>query len=356
MKKKQFPVFYICLIVFVVLTVIATQIGKSYLKDILTEYEDSQYKYVAEDFFESNFNNSNGETLATLFESQIPRFETKENFAKYLSKITDGQPFSLQLTTSGLNEEKLYNVICGDVKFATFTLEKASEKSEHGFDLFRPSTPVFNEKLFNSFSIEIPIGYTLKLNGNIVDDSYCLGDRIPTKSHEFMPEGIEGITYTTYTFDELCIEPSFEVFSKEEKPCVISVKDNGVYFADIVYNEELANEFSEYVIEATKAYACYMQKDAYFGKVSKYLDSSSQLYTNLKTSPNWMVIDHQGYDFEDAVAGEFYEYGEGVFSCRVTLVHVLKYPRLEDFRDTIDMTWYLREVNGKYLIYNSYTN
>jgi len=356
MTKKRIPIFYICIIALIIITVIATQFGKNYLKDVLAEYEDSQYKYVAQDFFESNFVSGNGETLATLFESQIPRFETEENFAKYLSEITNDKEFLLQLTTVGLGEEKIYNVICDGVKFATFSLEKSAEKSEHGFDLFRPSTPIFNEKLLNSYSIEIPVGYSLKINGILLDDSYSLGDKIPTASQEFMPEGIEGITYTTYTVDNLCYEPEFEVFSPKNEPSPINKDANGVVRAGIVFSKELEEEFSDYVIEATKAYACYMQKDAYFGKVSKYLDPSSQLYTNLRTSPNWMVIDHQSYDFEDAKAFEFCDYGNSVFSCRVSIVHVLKYRGLEDFRDHIDITWYLRNVNGKYLIYNSYTN
>lgn len=356
MKKRTFPIFYIFIIILIVITVIGTQIGKSYLKDILSEYEDSQYKYVAEDFFDSNFANGNGETLAELFESQIPRFETKESFGRYLSEITEGKDFKLQLTTMGLGEEKLYNIICGDVKFATFSLEKTSEKSEHGFDLFRPSNAKFNEKLLNTYSIEIPDNYSLKINGNEVDASYTVGDRIPTASQDFMPEGVVGIMYTTYSFDNLCIEPTFEVVSNNGQICEVAKVANNHYKANIAYNDTLAAEFSDYVIDATKAYACYMQKDANFGKLAKFLDTSSQLYTNLRTSPNWMVIDHQSYDFEDAVASEFVEYDDGVFSCRVTIVHVLKYRGLEDFRDKIDITWYLRNVNGKYLIYNSYTN
>ncbi len=355
MRRKSFSAFYAILIGIIILTVILTHIGKAYLKDILVEYEDSQYKYVAQDFFDNNFTFGNGETLATLFESQIPKLETKESFARYLSEITDDKSFSLQLTTIGLGEEKVYNVLCDNVKFATFKLEKSSEKSEHGFDLFRPSSPSFNENLFESYSIEIPIGYTLKVNGFDIDNSYCLGDEIITTSHDFMPDGVNGITYTTYVFDKLCSNPVFEVSSAEGVICE-TTEENGIFRADVAYSKELENKFSEYVIEATKAYACYMQKDANFGKVSKYLDTTSQLYTNLRTSPNWMVIDHQSYGFENEKAYEFYDYGNGVFSCRVTLVHVLKYPKLDDFKDTIDITWYLREVNGKYLIYNSYTN
>ncbi len=354
--KKKFSAFYAVLIVIVILTVIATEVGKVYLKDLLVDYEDSQYKYVAEDFFENNFASGDAKTLAELFGAQIPRFETADRFEKFLSGITEGKELKLQLTTVGLNEDKVYNVICDDVKFATFTLEKTEEKSKYNFDLYRPSEVVFNENLFESYSIEVPLDYTVNVNGFTTDSSYSNGDRIPTSSHEFMPDGVEGITYTTYAFENLCGTPEFTVLSKDGESCNISESEDGVFRADIAYDAKLEAEFADYVIEATKAYACYMQKDANFGKIGKYMDPSSQLYKNIKTSPNWMVITHDSYDFENAVASEFFAYSEDVFSCRVKVVHVLKYRRLEDFRDTIDMTWYLRKVDGKYLIYNSYTN
>lgn len=356
MKTKKFPIFYICLIVFVVGVLIATEFGKTFLKDVLREYEDSQPKYVAEDFLASHFSDDIGRTCSQLFASQISEYETEERVAAYFDEITAGKTFALQSVSAGLAEDIQYVLKCDNKKFATFSVIKNGAKSAHGFDLYEMSTPVLNEKLLNTYMIEVPVGYSLTVNGKPATVADCLGDRILTDSQEFMPEGVDGIIYTTYSFNALCSEPDYVVTAPNGTVCEIVQNESGVPRAGIVYDDALAAEYSAYVIEAAKAYACYLQKDAAFSKVSKYLDPTSLLYENIRTSPNWMVIDHVSYGFEDEKAFEFYAYNEDVFSCRVTFTHVLSYPRLEDYRDFIDITWYLRKVDGKYLIYDSFTN
>ncbi len=356
MRTKKISSFYIVLLILIAVTIIITEIGKGILKDYLEEYENSQYKYVAEDILDSNFNSGNASACAELFKSQISEYETEENIKSFFEKVIADNTFSLQSISSGLEEQIQYVIKNSDnLKYATFDIIKSGEKTTHGFDLYRPSNITFNEKLLKSYSIEIPVGYTLKVNGHDANEKYCLNDEIETDSQKFMPEGIKGIVYTTYSFSGMCSEPEFEVFSQSGDIAKVNAKNESLYRADLVYNEELANMYSEYVIEATKAYACYLQKDAYFGKVQKYLDPKSELYTNIKTSPNWMVISHDSYDFEDEKAFEFYEYTDGVISCRVTLAHILKRKGQDDYRDILDITWYLRDVDGKYLIYNSYT-
>ena len=356
MKSRKFPAFYICLLILILAVIILTEFGKFVLKDVLKEYEDSQPKYVAEDFLKSNFSGSVGKACAKLFAAQVSEYETEESIAAYFDEITAGKEFSLQSVSTGIGTDLQYVVKCDNKKFATFSVVKSGETTAHGFDLYRLSAPLLNEKLLSTFSIQIPVGYSLTVNGLTADEKYCLGDRIETESQAFMPDGVDGVLYTTYAFSKLCSVPYFEVTAPNGAVCEITQSEDGVYLADIVYDQTLADAYADYVIEATKAYACYLQKDAAFSKVSKYMDPSSQLYANIKSSPNWMVIDHKSYAFEDIQTSEFYAYSDDVFSCRVTLTHVLKYPGLEDYRDALDITWYLRNVNGQYLIYNSFTN
>lgn len=355
MKTKKIPLFYIFLLVFAIIVVVLTQIGKSILKDVLTEYEDSQYKYVAEDFFNSNFADGDGKTVAKLFSSQISEYETEEAFAEYISTLTFDRAFSLQPSSAGLSDKEKYVISLGNLRFAEFYVEKTGIKTEHGFDTYEVTDVLFNDKILKSYSIQIPSGYSLSVNGFSADEEYWQKDRIETESQAFMPEGVDGIIYTTYTFDKMCIEPEFKATNGEEIEAEINCGEDGVYVADVVYhNAELAEKYTDYVIAATKAYACYMQKDANFGKVKGYLDPASEFYKYVKDTPTWPVIDHKGYAFEDEAVTDFYAYSDDVFSCRISFVHVLKYPGLEDYRDSIDITWYLRNVNGKFLIYDSF--
>lgn len=356
MKAKKIPVFYIFLLVLVVLTLILTECGKSYLTDVLKEYEDSQYKYVAEGVLESHFNSGDGETLYELFSSQLSKMETPQGVAAYFDELTGGDEFTLQSTSTGLDEKIEYAVKCNDKRFATLTLDKSGETTENGFDLYELKSAKLNEKLLIERSIMLPVGYTLTVNGNVAGEEYSAGDIITTAYGDEIPGDLHSIQYTTYVFPNLLNEPVFEVKSPAGNAAEVTLLESGVYCAELVFDKTISAELAEYVIDATEAYACYLQKDAAFGAVAKYLDKSSTLYDSIRTSPNWMVIDHNSYSFEDAEVSEYYEYNDTAFACRVTLTHVLKYRGLQDYRDYIDITWYLTEKDGKYLIYDSFNN
>ncbi len=355
MKAKKIPVFYIFLLVLVVLTLILTECGKSYLTDVLKEYEDSQYKHVAETVLESYFNSGDGKAMYELFSAQISEMESPERAAAYFDELKKGKEFSLQSVSTGLEDRIEYAVKCDGKRFATLVFDKSGATTEKGFDLYELAEAYISESVFIERSIMIPVGYSIKVNGKAAGEEYSGGDVITTASGDDIPGDLLSIRYTNYTFDKLLCEPTFEVVSPMGNPAKITVLDSGTY-AELVFDKTIPDDLAEYVIDATEAYACYLQKDANFGKVARYLDPSSQLYESIRTSPNWMVIDHNSYSFEDAAVSEYYEYNENAFACRVTLTHVLKYRGLQDYRDYIDIIWYLTKIDGKYLIYDSFNS
>ena len=95
-----------------------------------------------------------------------------------------------------------------------------------------------------------------------------------------------------------------------------------------------------------------MQSDGRFSAFSQYFDPDSTLYTQIKNAEIYFVWPHDGYSIEDVNVRDFYAYDDNTFSCRVSLTHVLHKKGSEDYRDYIDMTFYLRNVNGSYLIYD----
>lgn len=381
MKIKKIPLFYICLIVFAVIIIILTEFGKSYLKGLLKDYEDSQYKYVAEDFFKNNFSDGDSQTVYKLLSEKVSEYETEERIAAYVDEIAADKKYALQHSTVGLDDIEKYSVMCGNLKVAEFNLSKSGKKTEHNFDIYIPNNLIINEKLLHTYSIEIPEGYTLFANDFEVADSYISSSKenIVEKNLIGSTESVS-VKYNVYTFPGFCYQPLFKAQAPSGEVCDIYLNEDEVLYAEYIFEEEtsgfanepektyddetakklgevLAGEYTDYIIDATKAYACYMQKDATFSRVSKYLDPSSDLYYKLSTSPNWMVISHHSYDFEDAEVFDFYVYNDDVFSCRIKITQVLKYNGLPDYRDYIDITWYLKKMsNGKYLIYDSYTN
>ena len=356
MTTKRIPVFYIFLLLLVVLVVALTEIGKSYLTGVLEEYEDAQYKYVAEDVLDTYFVSGNGEALAQLFRAQISEVEDQKRTAEVFNALTEGKTFSLQSVSTGLTDKIEYVIKCDDKRFATLTLAESGERSEHGFSLYSVEDLRLNENLFFSRSVWIPVGYSLKVNGMDAPAEFCDNEIVSTAYQDMFPGEVLGIHYTKYTFASLLSEPEFAVLSPNGSAAPISLLEDGSYCGEMVFDTPIPEELQTYAIDATEAYACYLQKDARFGTVAKYLDPSSVLYENLRTSPNWMVIDHDSYAFEDAEVTQYHVYDDTSFSCRVRLTHILKYRGLQDYRDYIDITWYFTKNDGKYLIYDSYNN
>ena len=356
MKAKRISSFYIFLLVLVILVLVGTEIGKSHLENLLEAYENSQYKYVAEDFLDTHFIPGNGEALAKLFNTQISKMETEESAAKALSALTEGTEFSLQSVSTGLNNAIEYVIKCDGKRFASLKLKESAQTDSYGFTHYEIDACKLNENLFSSFKLIAPVGYTVLINGNSVDDGFRFGGEFNTAMHDEIPGEVLGIPYTKYAFDALLSTPVFSVTSPLGTPAEITVLESGEYCAAYVFDNEMPAELQDYVINATKAYACYLQKDANFGSAAAYMDKGSRLYENLRTSPNWMVIDHDSYTFADAAVSEYYVYNDVAFSCRVQLTHILKRRGLQDYKDYIDITWYFTESNGKYLIYDSYNN
>ena len=101
-----------------------------------------------------------------------------------------------------------------------------------------------------------------------------------------------------------------------------------------------------------------MQKDATFGAVAAYVDRTSELYTNLRNTAVKWANPHNGYTIVDPVVSEYYSYdADGtVVSCRVSFVHLLHGYGGNNYEETFDMTFYLRNIGGRYMIYASHVN
>ena len=255
MKKIRISPFYIVLLVFIVAVLILTEVGKGKLRDLLAEYEGAQVKYVAADILDEHLVAGDGEKLAAFFADSFSEYETKEHIAAYLAELTRGKELSLQTMSSGLDSAVQYAVKCDGKKFAAFSLKKSGEKTTHGIDLYTLDAAQLNPKLLTSFSIQIPKGYSLAVNGRAADAKYCLGDDVTTLSADFMPEGVQGILYTTYTFDRLCAAPTFTVQGKDGRDSTVHYDDEkAMYTADILYDDALAAQYGDYAKAAAMAY------------------------------------------------------------------------------------------------------
>lgn len=360
--KKKLPVFWTVFIICWVAALAALFISLSALRSYLAEYESVQPKYVAETVFDEYFKNHNYTAVLNFSESTRNKFETIESLSSYLAGLTDEKNLSYHEISSGMDKDTAKYIVKyeedgKEIKIASFTLKKNGEKSKKGFGIYSLSEFELFYPANETVKIKVPSGFTPIINGIKLDESYLTESEIPSESCEHMPSGVRGIYYNIYTVDGLISTPNIKVLTNvgTEESTVYS-EESGLYIADPVYDDTLAAEFSERVITAAEVYSTYMQNDCAFAKLNPYFEKNTELYKAIRATATTWVISHDSYEFENAEASEFYRYDENTFSCRVKLTHVLKRKRLEDFRDYVDLTLYLRNVDGTYMIYDRTNN
>ena len=384
-QRRRFPIFWVILLAFVIIAAICISGVLKKVNAFLEEYESVQPKYVEAEVFDTYFKRIDYDKLlkaADRGDGEISEFETRDDLISYLKGLYEGKEISCySISTGAANadtaELKLsdiagyfvnqfnskgdirYIVKAGDDKIAEFTLvhsDSELKKSKHGFKMYELGDIELFFFPHESVTVKLPASSTLTVNGIKVGEKYLMPEvREEEEINKFLPEGVEGIVYVAYTVDGLFAKPEIAVTDKDGKAteCVY-VEEGNYWSAGFLYDTALEAQFSDYVINAIEKYAAYMQMDGARADFIDYYDTDSELWQNIITTENYFVWEHEGYTFKDKKASEFYRYDENVFSCRVSMTHLLHRYGWEDYVDYIDMTIFLRNVNGKYVIFDSF--
>ena len=324
-----------------------------YLTMILKDYEEAQPKHVAEQTFADYFENFDADEFARQF-SENGGYEDADEVAKVLRQMTSGKEIKYYRVSTGMDQSYKYIVKAGDEKFASFKLVEDTE-AQNRFKTYKSTDFQLFLNAGESVTVEVPRGYKLFLNGKEIGEDDIVQKDIKTDASVHMPEGVEGILYNKYTVSGLLTEPEIKVTDENGKEANVAEK-NGTYRADVIYTDSLKNEYHEWIMKGMKRYAEYMQHSSNnpvtFGEISVYFDPSSDLYEDIKTEENMFVWDYDSVEYENDDTGEYIKYDDNTFSCRVKFVQVLHKYGEEDYKDHLDLTLYLRKVDGQFLIYD----
>ncbi len=358
--KKKMAGFWKAFIAVTVILFIALGAWLVFLYGWLGDYEAHQPKYLAEDTFREHFENFDPREYVKLCNMDSESLETEDNIVEYLESVTKDKKITYKRVSSGMDSGYKYIVLAGDdeVRFASFILSEDTEKSAK-FKNYCANSFEYYTDAKNTVTVEVPKGYTVKINSKALTESYITEDDIKTESCDYMPEGVLGLYYTKYTVKGLIDTPSVEVISQDGTAAEIDT-DNNSYKALPIYDSALADKYTDWILEGVEKYAKYSQYDSNvnvtgFNQVAPFFDPDSELYESIKTMDNMFVIHYDKYEFTDMEASEFYSYDESTFSCRVQYTQKL-YKGNDLYDDFVDQTLYLRLVDGEYRIYEMKVN
>ncbi len=355
-STKRVSIFYIIYFSLIVLFVAGLFTGLYYLKNYLKGFEDSRPIHTVEAVVDEYFLSEDKTVLLEKSAFEIPEFSSENDVIEYLDTVIveeDVQFYSI----GGDDKTLLYSVVSNNLKIATVTIELLDEPNEGGFPVYELSDISLTIGGSAGVSIKAPVGYTVYVNGHEITDEFIFGEPEETESCNHMYGDAVGVKYVTYKLTGIFGAPDIAAKDSYGTPAEnITADDNGVFYNIGINYSEMPEELEARILKASECYAAYMQKDMAFGGVAAYVDRTSELYTNLRTSAVKWATDHNGYKIVDPEVTEFYYYDDNTFSCRVRFVHLLLGRNGNNFENEFDMTFYCRNINGKYMIYDSHVN
>ena len=356
MKNKRFPVFYTIYFTLIVLFIVGLFTGLIFLNDYLEAYENTRPWHAMERVMNEYFLTDDKSPLLLKSGYSVPKYSSISDVLAYLGDAIDPDDIAYYKTSSD-ETKTVYNVVSKDLKIASVELtlgEKGEKEPFAEYELSKLSLTIGGS---TGLSVKAPTGYPVFVNGYELTSEYLTGEAEQTESCKHMYGDAQGITYVTYTLEGLFGEPIVTAKTNDRKSAAkVSSDETKVFYTVEPSYSEPDEELSSMILAASEYYAAYMQGDVPFGKVSPYLDRESDLYVNVKTSDTRWVIDHNGYSTENPEISEFYFYSDDVFSCRVKFTHVLHGYGGNTYEENFDETFYFRNVNGSFLIYDSYNH
>lgn len=344
-KLKKLPLFYkiyfSCLSIFVLL-LIASLIG---ISAFISDYNKGIPETVSEKFFTDTFVNLDTDKIIEMSMFTPSEFETTEDIKALLEKTLSGDLTYTSISSD--TEEKKYIVKSGEYKCASFTLLADENNDYHptGITLHLPKEPARVYKILDSSS--------LYLNGVKVSEKYITSTEEHISS-QYLPDDVTAPKWNIYTIDCLTKLPEEEIIDRNSN-------SPSLYDEDSILTEQLISdpeekEVIDRIVAGAKQYAICMQDDAPKSSVYPYFEPGTDLYNSIRSVLNIFVLNHSGYAIEDEKISEFFRYDENTVSVRVSFTHVLKKYGQEDYKDLTDITYFARNVGGKYLIFARHNN
>lgn len=362
-RGRTIPLFYVIYFICVAAALALVFVACAVVRGLMTEYEGAQPKYVAEEAFERYFAPINYDRL--LSEARYDAgFATGQAVREYLETEINGEELTWSVGSAAGQADVKYIIKAGRKQIGSIGLATAPGTTEHGFETYELSYVELNlrpEAIPGGIlTFTAPADYIVTLDGTALTAEQRTDSYLDPDALEHYLDGVSGLEYAVYTLPGL-----------KELPREISVKsplggesevtfdrEASAYFAGPAYSQELADEYSQFVIDAVTGYAAYMNRVPGYtlAGLQRYFDRSSALYNAIQLSGlDIYIVSANGSEVKDLKIGEFYAHSEDVFSCHISFIQVLQRAYQQNM-DSIDMYVFLHRTNNGWRIYEWYNN
>ena len=368
-------VFYRVYFAVVVLAVIGIVIGTNYLHGLLADYESAQPTHVAEEAAQL-FANADYETIYSYDTTASDIADGDRNFyIESMHEIADGRDVTWSPAYSPSEDERRFNVLLADEKFAEISLVPSGEVTAHGYRLWRlgsvttfvtmgeqeipeeepeeEEAPVEEAvEVRQVFHITAPSESTVVVDGKRLSADDAVRTDIPTASAGLLPPKVKSPTLTEYAFYSENDVPQIAVTDKYGNPQTPEASGENAWSCPLPETPGLKENFEKAAVNVAQELARLSARTIKREKMLGYCASNSPARESV-----WKFDTSAGYSsmagkFENVVSSEYYQYSDDCFSCRVSFDYLSKYSSSVTKSYATTFTLYFVKQNGKGKLYN----
>ncbi len=320
MKSK--PLFYKIYFTIIAVFVCVLIVGLIFLYTWLSAFESAQPETLVSNIVSEYLEKDNIIGLKKICELNVSPYENDETVNNAFKNLVKNKNFEIS-SSSKMKEgyDEVYNIKSDGDTVITFYLKKDKQAS-YGIKGYKLALAELPEKLYHSYTVNTPSDAIISVNGFELAKEDRKDLQLPDGISKVLGDS-KYVSHQTFKLEHFLSEkPEFKAKNADGKECKIEIDKNIVTVSQYISDAE-TDDIKELAVSASKGYAAYMQNDQSIGNISKYFDTSTDFYTNLKGSMVMFAWDHNGYHFEDVKFSEIHKFNNTLYSCRVSLKQVL---------------------------------
>jgi hypothetical protein len=284
------------------------------------DYEESRPANVMNEVVEQLENGDVAGVLANaLIESN--EFETDtERLTAYLGSLVNGHALRYSKKSGEYAENHpIYLLYADNTPIAKFTLSATGENS-FGFTLWRLGRIYVGSdlsgKTVESYTITVPKGSTVAINGVVLEDKYITEDNIEFEPCKNIGSYVAKPLKTTYEVSGLMMEPQVSV--TYDGKTLETTKDGGAYSAEYPADDELFASMEASIKALDHAYGEYIiNKGALSAVTSNMIGNAADYMSDIPAVWAFLYGKEYTYEFRNEEISEFTKYSDDCFSCHI---------------------------------------
>lgn len=346
-------IFYLFLAGYIYVFLQAANYGYGLLMDWLGKLEASQPGVRSQEVFEELFSDPDWEELYRMAGEQDTVYEGADEYAAYMEAKVGDQKLTYVQTSAGLSKNKKYIVKLGKARIAEFTMANDAS-NDADMPQWRLDEVFVYYTRQESLTIFTVPGHTVCINDIAIDTEEHLIAYTSTVAEEYLPDNLHGYRDITLSFGGLLVQPEVTILDENGTPMEVAYDPETNHYSEILPKpEDISEEMSNLVINASKAYGRYMinEKDH---NLKAYYDANEKAYQDItQFTDRWTVQKNKGYSFEDIVVKDYYRYSDSYFSVRVSMaLNVIRTDSTNKYF-TMDTTFFVHQnAQGVWLVEN----